>query len=121
MRVEVTPITAAPRTIGELEDMNLVIVDEADPNDLTEEQQQVLARWVQNEGGGLISVTGRHPVRRAPRAFRQLEPIEIPPAIPEPRPLELVLVIDRSSSMSGMSLNGSRSAVGAVMPIEASS
>ena len=110
MRVDVTPITAAPTRVDELEDVNLVIVDEADPNDLTEEQQQVLHDWVEDEGGGLISVTGRHPVRRAPRIFRQMEPIQIPPAIPEPRPLELVLVIDRSSSMSGIKMMQARNA-----------
>ncbi|MCA9607842.1 MAG: VWA domain-containing protein, partial [Myxococcales bacterium] len=110
MRVEVMPITAAPTSVRQLEDVNLVIVDEADPNDLTEEQQQVLHDWVENEGGGMISVTGRHPVRRSPEIFRQMEPITIPPAIPEPRPLELVLVIDRSSSMSGIKMMQARNA-----------
>ena len=110
MRVEVVPITAAPTELRSLEDVSLVIVDEADPNDLTEEQQHVLRDWVENEGGGLISVTGRHPVRRAPEAFRALEPITIPPAIPEPRPLELILVIDRSSSMSGIKMMQARNA-----------
>ncbi|MBX3273966.1 MAG: VWA domain-containing protein [Sandaracinaceae bacterium] len=117
MRVEVVPITAAPTHARQLEDVNLVIVDEANPNDLTEEQQVVLRDWVQNEGGGLISVTGRHPVRRSPEVFRQLEPITIPPAIPEPRPLELVLVIDRSSSMSGIKMMQARNA--AVAAIQA--
>ncbi len=110
MRVDATPITGAPIHARELEDVNLVIVDEADPNDLTEGQQTVLRDWVESEGGGLISVTGRHPIRRAPRIFRQLEPIQIPPAIPEPRPLELVLVIDRSSSMSGIKMMQARNA-----------
>ncbi|MCB9596528.1 MAG: VWA domain-containing protein [Sandaracinaceae bacterium] len=110
MRVEVVPITAAPTSARQLEDVSLVIVDEADPNDLTEEQQHVLRDWVENEGGGLISVTGRHPVRRAPETFREIEPITIPPAIPEPRPLELVLVIDRSSSMSGIKMMQARNA-----------
>jgi len=110
MRVVATPITGAPTHARELEDVNLVIVDEADPNDLTEGQQHVIRNWVENEGGGLISVTGRHPIRRAPRVFREIEPIQIPPAIPEPRPLELVLVIDRSSSMSGIKMMQARNA-----------
>ena len=33
-----------------------------------------------------------------------------PPAIPEPRPLEIVLVIDRSSSMSGRAMASARRA-----------
>lgn len=110
MRVEATPITAAPLALSELQDVNLVIVDEADPGDLTEVQQQVLRDWVEDEGGGLISATGTNPVRRTPRIFREMEPITIPPAIPEPRPLELVLVIDRSSSMSGIKMMQARNA-----------
>lgn len=110
MEVQAVPIVGAPTDTAQLRDVNLVIVDEADPNDLTETQQATLRDWVEQEGGGLISVTGRHPVRRAPRVFRQLEPIQIPPAIPEPRPLELVLVIDRSSSMSGIKMMQARNA-----------
>lgn len=110
MRVDVTPITGAPVAAAELEDVNLVIVDEAEPNDMTEEQQQTLRDWVENEGGGLITTTGTNPVRRAPTIFREIEPITIPPAIPEPRPLELILVIDRSSSMSGIKMMQARNA-----------
>lgn len=110
MRVEATPIIAAPSSARDLQDVNLVIVDEADPGDLTETQQQVLRAWVENEGGGLISITGNEPVRRTPRVFREMEPITVPPAIPEPRPLELVLVIDRSSSMSGIKMTQARAA-----------
>jgi len=110
MRVDVSPITASPTDARELTDVNLVIIDEAELNDLTEEQQHVLRDWVEQEGGGLITVTGRHPVRRAPRVLREIEPIQIPPAIPEPRPLELVLVIDRSSSMSGIKMMQARNA-----------
>ena len=110
MRVDVTPITGAPIAAAELEDVNLVIVDEAEPNDMTEEQQQTLRDWVENEGGGLITATGTNPVRRAPTVFREIEPITIPPAIPEPRPLELILLIDRSSSMSGIKIMQARNA-----------
>ncbi len=110
MRVDATSMIAAPTSAEELDPYSLVIVDEADPQDLTEQQQQVLRTWVEDEGGGLVTVTGDHPVRRSPRIFRELEPITVPPAIPEPRPLELVLVIDRSSSMSGIKMMQARTA-----------
>jgi len=120
MRVDTTPITASPTDARELQDVNLVIIDEAELNDLTEQQQHVLRDWVEQEGGGLITVTGRHPVRRAPRVLREIEPIQIPPAIPEPRPLELVLVIDRSSSMSGIKMMQARNAgVAAIQALRA--
>src|SRR5690606_24854697 len=98
MRVDVTSMIASPTTAAELEPYSLVIVDEADPQDLTEEQQQALRTWVESEGGGLVTVTGTNPIRRTPRILREIEPVTVPPAIPEPRPLELVIVIDRSSS-----------------------
>ncbi|MGE0784195.1 MAG: VWA domain-containing protein [Sandaracinaceae bacterium] len=110
MRVEVVPITGAPTSQRELEDVNLLIVDEANPGDLTEDQAQTIRDWVENEGGGLVTVTGTNAVRRNPQVFREIEPITVPPAIPEPRPLELILVIDRSSSMSGIKMMQARNA-----------
>jgi Ca-activated chloride channel family protein len=110
MRVDATPMIAAPTTREEMEPYSLVIVDEADPNDLTETQQQTIRTWVEQEGGGLVTVTGEHPLRRMPRIIREIEPVMVPPAIPEPRPLELVLIIDRSSSMSGIKMMQARNA-----------
>jgi Mg-chelatase subunit ChlD len=110
MEVEVTSMIAAPSQASELEPYALVIVDEADPNDLTEAQQRALRTWVEDEGGGLVTVTGTNPMRRTPRVLREIEPITVPPAIPEPRPLELILVIDRSSSMSGIKIVQARNA-----------
>ncbi len=110
MRVDATPMIAAPTTAAELEPYSLVLVDEADPQDLTEDQQQAIRTWVEDEGGGLVTITGTNPVRRTPRVLREIEPVTVPPAIPEPRPLELVLVIDRSSSMSGIKIMQARNA-----------
>ena len=91
----------APATLDGLDGFSLVLADEIELGDLSEPQQQSLRAWVEERGGGLVTITGSHPVRRTPAALRALEPIEPPPAQPEPRPIELVLVIDRSSSMSG--------------------
>lgn len=117
MEVEVSAMIAAPSQAAQYEPYSLVIIDEADPNDLTEAQQQAVRTWVEQEGGGLVTVTGTHPMRRMPRILREIEPITVPPAIPEPRPLELVLVIDRSSSMSGVKMMQARNA--AVQAIQA--
>jgi Ca-activated chloride channel family protein len=117
MEVDVTAMIAAPNNAAELEQYSLVIIDEADPNQLTESQQQAVRTWVETEGGGLVTVTGTQPMRRMPRIIRDIEPITVPPAIPEPRPLELVLVIDRSSSMSGVKMMQARNA--AVQAIQA--
>lgn len=110
MRVDLSAITEAPSEAREFDPYALLIVDEADPNALSEAQQMAIRRWVEEEGGGLITITGGHPIRRTPRVLREIEPLTIPQAIPEPRPLELVLVIDRSSSMSGIKMMQARAA-----------
>jgi Mg-chelatase subunit ChlD len=56
---------------------------------------------VEQRGGGLITATGGHAVTGQPDDLRSIEPIRPPRAVPDPRPLEIIFVIDRSSSMSG--------------------
>ena len=110
-------LTVEARTIAEVPDdawafdrYALVVLDEIDPADLAEEQQRAIRVFVEELGGGLIDATGTHAVRRQPEILRTIEPVQPPPAIPEPRPLELVLVIDRSSSMDGMPVARARQA-----------
>ncbi|MDQ3034926.1 MAG: VWA domain-containing protein [Myxococcota bacterium] len=110
MEVDVAPPTTAFTELTAYDPYALVIADEIALGDLSEPQQRTMRRWVEEQGGGLITVTGAQPVRRTPRILREIEPIEPPPALPEPRPLELVIVIDRSSSMSGAPMEQARRA-----------
>lgn len=115
MEVEVVPPQAAFTRLDAYEPYALVIADELELGDFSEEQQRTLRRWVEDEGGGLITATFNRPVRRTPRVLREIEPVIPPPSQPEPRPLELVLLIDRSSSMSGAPMEQARqSAIAAV-------
>jgi Ca-activated chloride channel family protein len=114
-RVDVRPLTEAPQAASGYQPYGFTVVDEASLQDASEGQQLALREWVEIEGGGLVTVTDDHPVRRTPRILREIEPIRVPPAIPDPHPLELVLVIDRSSSMSGQNIvMARRAAVAAV-------
>lgn len=90
-----------PSTVAEFHPYSLVVMDEIEPLHLRESALQALKHWVREEAGGLIHITGDKPVRTTPAILRELEPVEPPHAIPEPRPMELVIVIDRSGSMSG--------------------
>jgi hypothetical protein len=122
LQVDVVTPADAPRSADELERYQLVVVDEVVPDQLQDAQQQAIRSWVEDAGGGLITVTGANGVRREPATFREIEPIQPPRAIPESPPLELILVIDRSSSMSGRRLEMARlAAVEAVRALRADS
>ena len=110
MEVEVRTPQSAPTTTDGYDRFALVISDEIELGDYSDVQQTALRSWVEDEGGGWIRVTGGRPVRSTPRTLREIEPIGPPPAQPEPRPLELVIVIDRSGSMSGTPMAQARNA-----------
>jgi Ca-activated chloride channel family protein len=110
MEVEVAPPSAAFASAAEYDPFALVITDEVELNDLGGAAEEALRAWIEDEGGGWIDVTGSRPVRSTPRPLRRLQPIGPPPAPPEPRPLELVIVIDHSSSMGGGPMASARSA-----------
>lgn len=110
MEVEVRAPQQAPASTDGYDRFALVIADEIELGDFSDVQQTALRSWVEDEGGGWIRVTGGRPVRSTPRTLREIEPIGPPPAQPEPRPLELVIVIDRSGSMSGGPIAQARNA-----------
>jgi uncharacterized protein YegL len=108
--VDAVRVPEAPLTVEGLERYALVVLDELDLALLSDAQQSALKQWVERRGGGLVTITGDHAVRREPDVLRALEPVGPPAAIPEPRPLELVLVLDRSSSMDGRPIATARRA-----------
>lgn len=110
MEVEIAAPSDAFTRVADYDRFALVITDEVELNDLGEAAQETLRSWVEEEGGGWINVTGNRPVRTTPRTLRRIEPIGPPPAPPEPRPLELVIVIDHSSSMGGGPMASARNA-----------
>ena len=122
LQVDVVEVNQVPVSPAALDRYQLVILDETAPENLSEPQQRALRTWVEEETGSLITITGVNAVRRQPEIFREIEPIMPPRAIPESPPLELILVIDRSSSMSGRRLDMARVAgVAAVRALRADS
>lgn len=108
--VDAVRVPEATLTADALERYALVVLDELDLATLSDAQQSALRQWVERRGGGLVTITGDHAVRREPDTLREIEPVKPPAAIPEPRPLELVLVLDRSSSMDGNPISTARRA-----------
>lgn len=112
-RLRVDVVEAGAVQAQRAEDLNryqLVVLDEASPDLIQEPQLRAIRGWVEASGGGLISVTGVNAVRSQPAVFREIDPLIPPRAIPETPPLELILVIDRSGSMSGNRIDMARQA-----------
>jgi Ca-activated chloride channel family protein len=99
-----------PSDAAGLDRYQFVVLDEIVMTALTEPQQRALRVWVEERGGGLLTTTGMHGVGREPELLREIEPIMPPRAVPEPRPIELILVIDRSGSMMGPNIVNARNA-----------
>ncbi len=99
-----------PSDVNGLDRYQYVVLDEIVMTSLAENQQRALRTWVEERGGGLLTTTGMHGVGREPEIVREIEPIMPPRAVPEPRPIELILVIDRSGSMMGPSIVNARAA-----------
>jgi len=106
---EVQP-EGVPSDAAGLDRYQFVVLDELVLTSLTEAQQRALRVWVEERGGGLLTTTGMHGVGREPELLREVEPIMPPRAVPEPRPIELILVIDRSGSMMGPNIVNARNA-----------
>lgn len=101
--------------LGQLDRYGVVVLDELNLTHVPEGSQYALRRYVEELGGGLLTITGTNGIRTEPKTLRELEPVRRPPAIPEPRPLELMLAIDRSSSMDGAPMAQARAAAAAAI------
>ena len=55
----------------------LAVLDELLLTSLSEPQQRALRPWVEERGGGLVTITGTHGVGRDPELLREIEPIRI--------------------------------------------
>ncbi len=103
LRVSVVAPGAFPQTIMRVASNDLVILDNIASYDLTLEQHALLARFVNDLGGGLIMSGGTSSFGPGGWAGTQIEPL-LPLLLDPPKELRLpsaalVLVIDKSGSM----------------------
>ncbi|MCS6856467.1 MAG: VWA domain-containing protein [Sandaracinaceae bacterium] len=116
MEVKTTAPAEAPDESAGYDETDLVVFEEVDLDRLSEAQARAIRKWVEDGGGGLITITGEHPVRSSPSILREIEPIKPPEATSlGPKPLELMIVLDRSSSMAGVRMVQARMAAIAVI------
>ncbi len=96
--------TALPNDLLSLQRYDLIVLDDVAATDLSRDQHELLARWVNDLGGGLIMVGGERSFGAGGwngTALERVLPLELDP----PKELRLasaalVLVLDKSGSMN---------------------
>jgi uncharacterized membrane protein len=110
----VTP-TLLPTATEQLLSYDAVILAGIAPFDLDRLREAALTTFVRDTGGGLLFVAGRRGLRRdlegRPHPLENLLPVEmVAPSEREEPPVALVLLIDRSGSMTGEKLDFAKQA-----------
>jgi len=106
--VEVRPPQGMPQRLEDLQNYELLILSNVPAASLPDERMQLVKRYVGEFGGGLIVVGGDRAF--TPGGYRNTTLEEVLPVICEPKKqkrkpsLAMVLVIDRSGSMKGESI-----------------
>lgn len=120
LNVESVSPSSLPTTVDGLVGFDEVILAGVPLDELDRLRQAALASWVRDAGGGLLFVAGRQGLRRDPEgkagALEPVLPVEL--AAPSERdepPVALVLLIDRSGSMTGEKLQFAKQAALAVI------
>ena len=119
--MDVREVQAAqfPETLSDLMDVDAVVLVDTDCSALTFEQHRLLARYVTDLGGGLIMIGGPHSFGAGGwigSPVAEILPVDLDPPQKKQMPRgALVLVIDRSGSMTGLKLELCKVAAGAAV------
>lgn len=124
IRLEVRPITGVPNDLGELQNYDLVVFDNIAATDLSSRQMELIAAYVRDFGGGFLMFGGENAFGLGGYSQTPIEeilPVRCDFEKEKENPsLGMVLVIDRSGSMSGekieMAKTAARSAVELLSP-----
>ncbi len=103
--VEVRSPRAFPTSLPELSPFDFVVLSDTPADAISSEQQALIERYVQREGGGFLMAGGAHSFGLGGWEGTRLErilPVRMDPERRRDQPsLALALVIDRSGSMAG--------------------
>jgi uncharacterized membrane protein len=116
--VTVRPAAALPRTLADLDPWDVVIVSDVSRTAIAAEAMLALTEWVERAGGGLL-VAGGEAVF-GDRGYRDTPIERVTPVTFERRDepeVALVIVLDRSWSMAGASMDLTKTAAQAAVDV----
>ena len=116
--VTIRPASGVPATIAELEPFDVVVLSDIPRKALSDASMTLLSTWVEKTGGGLLvaggeSVFGENGYRKT--AIERLTPVTFERK-DEPE-VALVIVLDRSWSMAGSSMELTKTAAQAAVDV----